>query len=353
MANNVSNLTPAQKNMMFAQMTRQMWQKLPAISLPESSSISFTLPKVNLTSKIHLLIEGSFTVAHASATSFTVKRYSPYRFLRNVKVSINNGFSPFQISGVGLGIYNQIKLNSNVYDISSNSRAMTALGTMASAGGTANTIRFMVELPFVLNERDPIGLILTQNEETVVTCQIDTGTIIDMFTSATGYTVSGVNIAVYPILETFSIPPLKEAMPDLSVLKLVQEQAYSITQTGDLTLKLPVGTTYRKIILDFEDGSGVGFADTDLDNFNMILNQADIPYSIPVKFLTGVNQIQYGKPLAAGTYVVDFSYQGIPNLGGARDYIDTERMTEFWIRTNAAKTGTVKVIAETLARLKG
>lgn len=104
MANNVSNLTPAQKNIMFAQMTRQMWQKLPAISLPESSSISFTLPKVNLTSKIHLLVEGSFTVAHASATSFTVKRYAPYRFLRNVKVSINNGFSPFQISGLGLGI---------------------------------------------------------------------------------------------------------------------------------------------------------------------------------------------------------------------------------------------------------
>lgn len=355
MANNTQAQapTPAQRNLAFAQMTRHMLQKQPAMSLIENSSSSFILPKTNLTSKIYLLVEGSFKVAHASETTFTTKSYSPYRFLRNVSVSINNGFNPFQISGVGLAIYNKLRLNSKIYDAVSDELAFCRLTNTASSAGAVNYMRFMVELPFVLNERDPIGLILTQNEETVVTCQIDTNAIADMFASATGYTISEVNVAVTPIIESFSIPPVAEAMPDLSILKLVHEQNFAISQTGELTLKLPVGTTYRKIAMHFEHADGTGFTLNEVDNLQMILNQADIPYNVPFKFILSENQKYYGDIFEQGTYIVDLSYQGIPNLGGARDYIDTERLTEFWLKTNAGNTGNAKVIYETLARLRG
>jgi len=347
------NLSPAERNLAFVQMTRHMLQKLPAMTLVESSTASFTLPKTHLTSKVYLLIEGTFKVAHASQTSFQLKRYAPYRFLRNVRVSINNGFSPFQLSGIGLAIYNKLRLNSKILDPVSDELGYCYITTKAASGGAVNNMRFVVELPFVLNERDPIGLILTQNEETVVTVQVDTNTILDLFKDKTGYTVSDVNIAMTPIVESFSIPPVPEALPDLSILKLVHEQNFDINQTGDLTLKMPVGTTYRKLILDFEDGAGEGFGLSDLDNIQIILNQADIPYHVPAKLITSLNQLHYGDILEKGTFVLDWSYQGIPNLGGARDYVDTERLTEFWIKTNVGKVGNVRVIYEHLARLKG
>ena len=56
--------------------------------------------------------------------------------------------------------------------------------------------------------------------------------------------------------------------------------------------------------------------------------------------------------LPKGVYIFDFSSGGnITNYGGTRDYIDTEKLTEFWIRTTTTTTGSVKVVSECLARL--
>ena len=57
-------------------------------------------------------------------------------------------------------------------------------------------------------------------------------------------------------------------------------------------------------------------------------------------------------PFPKGVYIFDFSSGGnITNYGGTRDYIDTEKLTEFWIRTTTTTTGSVKVVSECLARL--
>ena len=58
-------------------------------------------------------------------------------------------------------------------------------------------------------------------------------------------------------------------------------------------------------------------------------------------------------PMSKGRtcYVVDLSYQGVLNMGGTRDYIDSEKLTEFSIRFNAKTAGTCEIITETLARL--
>jgi hypothetical protein len=56
--------------------------------------------------------------------------------------------------------------------------------------------------------------------------------------------------------------------------------------------------------------------------------------------------------LANGIYVFDFTYQGLEGYGGARDYIDTEKLTEFWLKFQAAETGKITYVRETLARLQ-
>ena len=127
---------------------------------------------------------------------------------------------------------------------------------------------------------------------------------------------------ITPVITTFSIPAVPQAFPDLSVLKLLQSQVNEAPTSGQMTVRLPVGTTYRKIFLDM---GGIGIPGT----IDVIFNQADTPYSITPRYLRAINEEMYGDELPADVYALDFSYQGIANLGGLRDYIDTERLTVF------------------------
>jgi hypothetical protein len=155
------------------------------------------------------------------------------------------------------------------------------------------------------------------------------------------------------MIETFSIPPVQDAFPDISVLKLVSSRNQKFSAASQQTLNLQVGTIYRKLVLYFEDEAGAPLKDADFSgNLELVFNQADIPYSVKPSVLSAKNHSQLGFTLPDGVYVFDFSNQGIPNYGGARDYIDTERLTEFWVRFTANKAGKMTAITETLSRLR-
>src|SRR5690606_4956983 len=174
------NLTPAQRAALFAQTTRKHWQMLPTIAAAENSRVSFDLPKTRLLSGIRLLVQATLTAQHSASTSYTPAEFAPFTLLRRVAVNINNGFNPFYITGRNLYFYNLLALGADVLERQNSGRHRTIQGTAASSGGTANTIRFMVDLPITLNERDPIGLILLQNQETVVTVNVDVGDADDL-----------------------------------------------------------------------------------------------------------------------------------------------------------------------------
>lgn len=339
------NLSPAQKASLFAQATRQNWQPMPSQVLTEGSSVSFNIPKVRLLSRVLLAISGTFRATHATITSLTAARFAPWPLIRRATVQINNGFNPFQVEGGGVYLYDSLYNGDNL-------DAITTLGSTASAGGTTNTLDMLLELPLVLNDRDPVGLVLAQNQETVITVNLDFATIASLFTNS-GLTIDQTNITVTPIVETYSIPAAVEAIPDLSVLKIVQDQTYNLPTAGTNIIKMPVGLTYRKLVLNLEDATGAGLTDAQLGNISLIFNQADTPYKIPGSVLRKMNAKMYGKTLPAGVVVFDFSNQGLPNYGGARDYIDTERLTEFWIQVEPTVAGSCQVVSETLARLAG
>jgi hypothetical protein len=58
--------------------------------------------------------------------------------------------------------------------------------------------------------------------------------------------------------------------------------------------------------------------------------------------------------MVVGYFAFDFSTQGIANLGGSRDYIDTEKLQEFWLKINfknlTGNSNYVYVVSEKLAR---
>ena len=349
-----SKLTPAQRNQLFAAATRQHIQKLPSHTVVAGGSISFEIPKARYMAEIILAFKGTLTATHATETAFVPATYSPYNLIKKVRAELNNGFSPFNLSGKGLALYNRMNTyqSSQFANVSTaNARGAVLMEKVSSSGGTSNDFRFIVRLPVVLNDRDPVGLINVQNPQTVCTVTLDFNELTSLLTTTTGFTLASA-ITVTPTVISYSIPIIGDAQPDLSVLKLVNEQVQAIAGAGDVTVKLPVGQTYRKIGIIFEDASG-GEADADIGEFQLILNQADYPYRVDPFTLQAINQMSYGTIFNAGEFVFDFTNQGIPNLGGARDYIDTERLTEFWLRSTAAAARNITVITETLARLAG
>jgi len=339
-------LSPAQKALLFAQATRQNYQPLPAQTYADNGTVSFNIPKVRLLASTKVRIKGTFTATHATTTDLTLARFAPFNVIKQIRVQINNGFNPFQVSGRAARIYNRLAAG---VEFDTN----YIVGHTAAVGGATNTIDFIVDLAHVLNDRDPVGMVMAQNQETVISITVDLGELANLYTDS-DVTISNVAINVTPTVETYSIPAAVEAIPDLSVLKLVTEQNFNIPSVGaPFVVKLPVGLTYRKILMNFETAAGVAMTDDEIGNISIIFNQADTPYTIHAGLLRMINTKQFRGALPAGVLAFDLSYQGIANMGGARDYIDTERLTEFWIQSNPSVVGNMQVVSETLARLAG
>lgn len=89
-----AQVNPAQRNALFAQMTRQHWQVLPAIAGAEGADVSFTIPKSRLLARVRLLVTGTLTAEHAANNTYTPAMFAPYTVLNSVRMEINNGFSP-------------------------------------------------------------------------------------------------------------------------------------------------------------------------------------------------------------------------------------------------------------------
>lgn len=347
-------LSPQIRAANFATMTRQTLQMLPSkVAQSELTTMTFDLPKARLLSRLVIEVEA---VANLKSTNATIplSPYSPYAILRRISLDLNNGFSPYVVAGREAYMYNLNRLNPDVLAPSTtNDRSMAYVENGATTGGIDRKIKFRLELPLTLNDRDPVGLILLQNAETNVQLTIDTDSIAKAFVPAGGDVITWKSLQITPLVETFSIPAVPDAVPDISVLKLVSSKSDAFAGNGQNILSLQTGTVYRKLVLYFEDVDGNPLADSDFQgNIELVFNQADIPYSIKPSLLAARNHSQLGFPLPKGMYVFDFSNQGLPNFGGSRDYIDTERLTMFQVRFSTTKNGKMTSVSETLSRLQ-
>jgi hypothetical protein len=356
MAQAQRQLSAQERSILFAQATRQNYQMLPSKQVTgENSTVTFDLPKVRLLSKIFVEVSAVATLKSTTGTNIALKPFGVHNILRRVSLDLNNGFSPFMVPGRDLYLYNLNRLNPDVLFPQSNIKGITSAGTTSSAGGNDQQIKFTVCLPVTLNDQATTGLILLQNPETTVQLTLDVAKLEDAYNKniSNGDVVTFKSMTVTPMVETFSIPPIPEAFPDISVLKLVSSKANSFAGNGQNIVPLQTGTIYRKLVLYFEDANGAPLTDLDFSgNIELVFNQADVPYSIKPSLLSSLNHSQLGYPLPDGVYVFDFSNQGLPNGSGARDYIDTEKLTEFWVRFSSTKGGKLTAVTETLSRLR-
>ena len=350
-------ITAQQRAQLFAMSTRQNLQMLAKQTANTgASTLQFNLPKARLLAKTIVHFKGKVNVKHDTSPNIPTTPFTIYKAIRRISLDLNNGFSPFVCTGEELALYNMLDKNGSLMYTPGTIRGpiQSSDKFTASSTGRDNNVDFYLELPVTINPRDPIGLILLQNSETNVDLTVDTCNGIEMFddTDTTGFTIELKNVEVSVCVETFSIPSNTNAYPDLSVIKLVNGRTDALASAGQQVIKMSTGTIYRKIILYFEKADGTPMDNADIGNIEIVFNQADVNYNISPDMLRAINTKDLGFELPKGVYIFDFSSGGnITNYGGTRDYIDTEKLTEFWIRTTTTTTGSVKVVSECLARL--
>ena len=325
---------------LFAMATRQNMQMLAKQTVTSTpNTVQFTLPKARLLAGLYVRIKATFPEGCLDGTTgspMEVKSTKFHKLVRRISLDLNNGFAPFVVSGRECAFYNMIDVNA---DNVINSWVQNV---------SNQTVTFNYHLPVTTNKRDPIGLILLQNDQTNVTLSIDLG-----LASEFGAPAEPTKVEVSVMAETFSIPANANAYPDLSVLKLVNGRKDSLPTEGQQVIKLATGTIYRKLAFYLTDEEGNPMKPEDItSNIELVFNQADINYSISAEMFRELNAKDFGCYLPEGLYVFDFSAGGsFSNMGGTRDFIDSANLTEFWLRFNTTKKGKCEIVTETLARL--
>lgn len=347
---NTNQLTPQQRAHYFAQYTRKNLQALPAQSFSaEGDRIQFVLPKARYLACTFIEVEA---VAKAKGSGTLKVSDYPADIFNRVSLDLNNGFMPFVLSGRDLNIYDMIRMYPDVARPHTSPRAAIHVENAISADGTNNKIHIMLPMQNVLSEKDAIGLIMLQNDSTQVVLTLDLDSLAKAYNLAEGQSVEFVSCKVTPWTETFTIPSIEQARPDISTLKLLSSKYEVFSANSQTIVKQPIGTIYRKMILFFEDEQGNPMTAADFTgNIELVFNQADTPISIKPAHLEYLNQHYYGAPLPDGVFVLDFASVPLPNLATSRDLVDSERLTELWVRFTPNTAGKVTSINETISRL--
>ena len=351
MANN-SAITAQQRAALFGASTRQHYQMLGMKEVTGGAqSVVWRIPKSRLVAGMKLLVEGKIKTTGSAAVN--IGKLDIYKVLRLVSVDFNNGFRPTVVSGYEHALINML------YPMPETVMAATDDSTLckcpasiaASSSGSETAFSFTLDMPLTLNYRDPVGLVLAQNQETNIDLSVDVANPVAVINNKSGYTAEFTSLKITPMVMSYSIPSDSRAFPDMSVLKILDSRNETFT-SGQSYIKLPTGMIYRKMILKFENEDGTPMSIDDItSNIDIVFNTADVPYTVSPKMLRAVNIQQSGVKFPDGVYFFSFDYQGVLGYGGSRDYIDSERITELAVRFNANKSGKLTVISEKISRL--
>ena len=349
---NTKNLTAQQRAQLFASMTRQHYQIIGTKEITGGAqTVEFTVPKARLLQAIRVHVSGKINVKGAAPVE--LQKMAIYKSIRQAVIDLNNGFRPCVLSGEQAALLSMLYPRPEMWVPSADGSTLAKCPTSlaASEGGSDNEFSFFLDLPLTTNERDMTGIVLAQNNETLINLSLDIANANAVVNNAAGYSCDFTNMKIKVMTCTYSIPSDTRCMPDMSILVLKDSRSDMFT-SGMNYVKLPTGMIYRKMILKFENEDGTPMtADQIASNIEIVLNTADVPYQIDPVMLRHWNKLQTGVEMPEGVYFFSFDYQGALGYGGARDLLDAERITELAVRFNTVSSGKLTVISEKLSRL--
>lgn len=314
--------------------TRRKVTQLPPISKPAGGGVAtiVNLPRVGLLQALYLNITGSISGTLSAQNAFGLSS-----IIQNITLSINSGISLFSMSGPG---YNYLL---RPYLGLGQDPTPQSTGRSAVATGAFN---LDMVIPVSMNARDPLGLIMLQSEQTLVTLNC---TFLADASVATGATVTA---TITPYVVWFTVPANQKDWPNLSVAHQVLEDQQSVPASGQFTYNWQRGNIYLQTI------HGLGFGASGADDFShaqLRVNQSDYIYdNDPGLYTLESNLFTIGQQRLPG--VIPFDLIGTAGFGAfdqTRDTIDSSQLTDLATVITATTTGTLYTMRRQLVPIGG
>lgn len=316
--------------MAFDNATRRKIVPLTSQSKPSGGgTISWQLPRTGLLARIYLPIRGTVSGSLTNPNALGMAS-----IVRRVRLTANSGIDIYNTSGAGFH-YLLREMCELENDIVPQSNARDAV--------TATTYNLDMVLPIQLNQRDPLGLVMLQSEQTVLTLSIDFEADA---TVATGATVTG---TVQPFLELFTVPVNSDDWPPLNLVHQVLEDAQQIPAAGEFTYNWPRGNTYLQTI----HGAGIGASGS--DNFTRVqvkVNQSEYLMDVTPTYLDMERAYSTLAVREPGTIPIDLiGSAGLGTYDKLRDTINSALVTDLSTVITASGSGTFYTVRRQLVQL--
>lgn len=317
----------------FDRSTRLSFVPIAAIARPTGGGQSpeVELPTNGLLAGLHLVIRGTVggTVGAVSALGMA-------SIIRRITLRLNSGTVIWSMTGPNYHYLYRDWIDSGYIDVVGQTNARDAV--------TATGAILDMVIPLMVNERDPIGLLLLQNRQTTLTLLVEWEA--DTTVTATG-TFTG--FTVVPQLLSFSVPTNPASLPPLRWLHILTDESRVISGAGDVTYDIPRGNTY----MGLWHGAGIGATGADSWTRSALrVNQTQ--YIMDYSPLTAEMffRRQCGRARELGMIPFDFtSTSGLGRYGTTRDLYDSNRTTDFQTVTTVTGALTFYTVREQLVDL--
>jgi hypothetical protein len=291
----------------------------------------FTLPKTGLLARLFLALRGS-----VSGTLSAPNALGMASIITRVRVVANSGLDLYNVSGAGYSYLLSEALESEYFNAASQNTGRSAV--------TATTFNLDMVLPIAVNQRDPSGLIMLQNEQTIVNLYIDW--LADA-SVATGATVTLTTGDLF--MEIFTVPPDPADWPNINIVHQCLEDQQQVPAAGDFPYNWPRGNTYMQML----HGLGIGAAGSDgFSRVALRVNQSDYLQNTPPDYLDMEHRLLRGRARPAGGIYFDFAgSSGLGCYALARDLVNSALVTDLATVVTATGAGTLFTVRRQLLTL--
>lgn len=306
----------------FNMSTRQKVVPIQTITRPTGGGLTtIEIQKAGILQKI--LLDISVTIA---GTLSAPNVYGLASVIRRVTLRVNGGNIIFDCSGAGFNYLIRDFLEE------ANSHFSWNDARLAVTTGTKN---LSMVIPVALNSRDDIGLIMLQNEQTVLTLAIEWEADA---TVATGATITGTCAPSLVVLEPPSNPA---SLPALNTIHQCLEELVTFSASGAQDHQITRGATITGLYYLLP---AITYSD-----YELRVQQSNVIYRFSNRAMQiWFDQISMGRDItlsgaiagAANRIFLDFAASDmLGELGTVRDVLDTSLLTSVFSRITVSGAG--------------
>lgn len=335
---------------LFMENSEQNFIDMSPVILRSGETANFNLQTVGLGEALELVVEGTISVRNAHATiaeTVTLPPDFPYSILRNVSVIFNGQATIVQASGYDL-LTMMVKrhprsrwarssgtpagLDARIASISVTGGTLVAApagnpgllgfsGISIPAATTAViTVRFYLELPFVLRKDLLLGLLPMANTSVHANVELQvpvlTGTTQDSPIVLTANTsLFAHDLRVRPIYKFWGLPRRRELYQQFVntsyVVTRFANQTISAIGPNVVAFELPINFWLISALLTLRDSARVLAPVWDrVDYPHLVYNGTIVVDRIPLRTKVSRDFIHYGLELPVGHLIYDYTHTG-------------------------------------------